>query len=113
RVDVHQSLLEGVQETHQVEFHTSTRIVAVEQDDTHHTVTAIDQNGRRWTGQALIGADGVRSVVRDQYVNDPPRVTGHVVYRAVVDKADFPAELQWNAASLWAGPKCHLVHYPL
>jgi salicylate hydroxylase len=36
-----------------------------------------------------------------------------VVYRAVVDKADFPKNLRWNAASLWAGPKCHLVHYPL
>jgi len=113
RVDVHLSLLEGAQETGQVEFHTSTRIVAIEQDETRHTVTAIDQNGKRWQGQALIGADGVRSVLREQYVNDPPRVTGHVVYRAVVDKADFPAELQWNAASLWAGPKCHLVHYPL
>ncbi|MCK9511245.1 MAG: 3-hydroxybenzoate 6-monooxygenase [Pigmentiphaga sp.] len=113
RVDVHLSLLEGAQETGQVEFHTSTRIVAVEQDETRHTVTAIDQNGKRWQGQALIGADGVRSVLREQYVNDPARITGHVVYRAVVDKADFPAELQWNAASLWAGPKCHLVHYPL
>ncbi|MGE4337259.1 MAG: 3-hydroxybenzoate 6-monooxygenase [Pigmentiphaga sp.] len=113
RVDVHLSLLEGAQETGQVEFHTSTRIVAIEQDETRHTVTAIDQNGKRWQGQALIGADGVRSVLREQYVNDPPRVTGHVVYRAVIDKADFPVELQWNAASLWAGPKCHLVHYPL
>ena len=61
----------------------------------------------------MIGADGGKSVVRQQYVNDPPRVTGHVVYRAVVDKQDFPENLQWNAASLWAGPKCHLVHYPL
>ena len=113
RVDVHLSLLEGAQETGRVEFFTNTRIVRVEQDETAKTVTAIDQNGKRWTGQALIGADGVRSVVREQYVNDPPRVTGHVVYRAVVDKADFPVDLQWNAASLWAGPKCHLVHYPL
>ena len=113
RVDVHLSLLEGAQETGQVEFHTSTRIVAVEQDEAAKTVTAIDQNGKRWTGQALIGADGGKSVVRQQYVNDPPRVTGHVVYRAVVDKKDFPQDLQWNAASLWAGPKCHLVHYPL
>jgi salicylate hydroxylase len=40
-------------------------------------------------------------------------VTGHVVYRAVVEKEDFPAELQWNAASIWVGPNCHLVHYPL
>ena len=113
RVDVHLSLLEGAQETGKVQFHTNTRIVSIEQDEAKQTVTAIDQNGKRWTGQALIGADGGKSVVRQQYVNDPPRVTGHVVYRAVVEKKDFPLDLQWNAASLWAGPKCHLVHYPL
>jgi salicylate hydroxylase len=22
-------------------------------------------------------------------------------------------DLRWNAATLWAGPKCHIVHYPL
>lgn len=113
RVDIHTSLLEGAVETGRVQFFTSTRIEKIEQDETAGTVTAIDQNGKRWTGQALIGADGGKSVVRAQYVNDPPRVTGHVVYRAVVDKADFPEDLKWNAASLWAGPKCHLVHYPL
>ena len=113
RVDIHGSLLEGAVETGQVEFFTNTRIEKIEQDEDSGTVTAIDQNGKRWTGQALIGADGGKSVVRTQYVNDPPRVTGHVVYRAVVDKADFPDDLKWNAASLWAGPKCHLVHYPL
>jgi 2-polyprenyl-6-methoxyphenol hydroxylase-like FAD-dependent oxidoreductase len=113
RVDIHSSLLEGAVETGRVEFFTNTRIEKIEQDDARKTVTAIDQNGKRWVGQALIGADGGKSVVRAQYVNDPPRVTGHVVYRAVVDKADFPDDLKWNAASLWAGPKCHLVHYPL
>ena len=113
RVDIHLSLLEGAQESGQVEFFTSTRIEKIEQDKATKVVTAIDQNGKRWTGQALIGADGGKSVVRAQYVNDPPRVTGHVVYRAVIDKADFPDDLKWNAASLWAGPKCHLVHYPL
>jgi len=113
RADIHGSLLEGAVETGRVQFFTNTRIEKIEQDETTRTVTAIDQNGKRWVGQALIGADGGKSVVRAQYVNDPPRVTGHVVYRAVVDKADFPDDLKWNAASLWAGPKCHLVHYPL
>ena len=113
RVDVHKSLLEGAVETGQVEFFTNTHIHKIEQDEASKTVTAIDQNGKRWLGQALIGADGGKSVVRAQYVNDSPRVTGHVVYRAVVEKADFPEDLRWNAASLWAGPKCHLVHYPL
>ena len=113
RADVHLSLLEGAQHSGRVSFHTNTQVQRVEPGADHQSVTAVDQNGKRWTGQALIGADGGKSVVRAQYVNDPPRVTGHVVYRAVVDKADFPQDLRWNAASLWAGPKCHLVHYPL
>jgi len=111
RVDVHRSLLEGAQETGRVQFLTNTRIERIEQDET--SVTAFDQNGNSYQGVALIGADGGKSVVRQQYVNDQPRVTGHVVYRAVVEKEDFPQDLQWNAASIWVGPNCHLVHYPL
>ncbi len=111
RVDAHSALLEGVKANGQVDMHTSISVQAVEQDD--HTVTVIDQHGHRHQGQALVAADGVKSAVRAQLVGDPHRVTGHVVYRAVVDKADFPAELQWNAASIWVGPNCHLVHYPL
>ena len=111
RVDVHLSLLEGAQETGRVQFHTSTRAERIEQDADGVTVHCAD--GRSFRGQALIGADGVKSVVRQQFVGDPARVTGHVVYRAVVDRRDFPEDLQWNAASIWVGPNCHLVHYPL
>ncbi|MCK6422948.1 MAG: 3-hydroxybenzoate 6-monooxygenase [Aquabacterium sp.] len=111
RVDVHLSLLESARESGRVEFLTSTRVARIEQDV--HGVTAVDEHGNRHRGCALIGADGVKSVVRQQFVGDPARVTGHVVYRAVVDRADFPPDLQWNAASIWVGPNCHLVHYPL
>ena len=111
RADVHFSLLEGAQETGQIEIFTNTRIARVEQDGQAVTVHAAD--GRSFKGVALIAADGVKSVVREQFVGDPARVTGHVVYRAVVEKKDFPDELKWNAASIWVGPNCHLVHYPL
>ena len=33
--------------------------------------------------------------------------------RAVVDAAQFPADLRINAPVVWAGPDCHLVHYPM
>lgn len=111
RADAHLSLLEGVQASDRVEFLTSTRVLRIEQDE--QGVAVHDQHGNLHRGLALIGADGVKSVVRQQYVGDEARVTGHVVYRAVVDKADFPEDLQWNAASIWVGPNCHLVHYPL
>ncbi len=111
RADVHRSLLEGAEETGKVEFLTSTRVERIEQDEAG--VTVFDQHGTAHHGIALIGSDGVKSAVREQFVGDPARVTGHVVYRAVIDKKDFPQDLQWNAASIWVGPHCHLVHYPL
>jgi len=111
RADVHQSLLEGVQAHGGIELLTSTRVLHVEQSA--DGVNVFDALGRRHRGAALVGCDGVKSAVRAQLVGDPVRVSGHVVYRAVVDATEFPKDLAWNAAAVWAGPDCHLVHYPL
>ncbi len=111
RADVHGSLLEGAQATGRIEVATSTQVQRIEQDA--QGVTVFDAQGGTHRGVALIGADGVKSAVRRQFVGDAARISGHVVYRAVVDKGDFPRNLQWNAASIWVGPNCHLVHYPL
>ena len=111
RADVHRALLEGAQASGRIEVLTSTPVVRVEQ--TGDGVLVVDAVGGRHPGAALIGADGARSAVRAQYVGDAARVSGHVVYRAVIDRDDFPADLRWNAASIWVGPNCHLVHYPL
>ncbi len=111
RADVHACLLDGARATGRISVATSTQVQRVEQDDLG--VTVFDAKGQQHRGIALIGADGVKSAVRRQYVGDEARVSGHVVYRAVVDRADFPVDLQWNAASIWVGPNCHLVHYPL
>ena len=52
--------------------------------------------------------------IRKQVVGDgAPRVSGHTTYRSVIPTEQMPDDLRWNAATLWAGPKCHLVHYPL
>ena len=111
RVDAHNSLLEAAMQVPGISFHTSVRVCSISQDE--QQVCVEDQLGNKYTGAALIGADGIKSIVREQFVGDPARVTGHVVYRAVVDREAFPADLRWNAAAIWVGPKCHLVHYPL
>ncbi len=111
RADAHMALLDGAKASDRIEVSTGTQVQRVEQDD--DGVTVFDGQGGQHRGIALIGADGVKSAVRRQYVGDEARVSGHVVYRAVVDKKDFPVDLQWNAASIWVGPNCHLVHYPL
>ena len=111
RADAHGSLYEEALRQPLISFLTSTRVVDIRQDT--DGVTVVDASGQAHRGRALVGADGTRSVVRQQFVGDPVRVTGHVVYRAVVERDEFPEDLRWNAPALWAGPNCHLVHYPL
>ena len=77
-------------------------------------VTAHLASGEAVPGAALIAADGLWSNIRKQLVGDgPPRVSGHTTYRCVIPTEAMPEDLRWNAATLWAGPKCHIVHYPL
>ncbi len=111
RADIHLSILEAVQNNPLIQFKTSVCIKSLEQDA--DGVTLVDQNGNVYHADGVIGCDGVRSVVRDALHGELPRVSGHVVYRAVVDEKDMPEDLRVNAPMLWAGPRCHLVHYPL
>jgi salicylate hydroxylase len=111
RADIHLSIYEAVKESPSIEFVTSARVVDLDEGDKQ--VTVLDADGRRYTGDAVIGCDGVKSVIREKLIGDEPRVSGHVVYRAVVPVDQMPPDLCWNAPAVWAGPNCHLVHYPL
>jgi 2-polyprenyl-6-methoxyphenol hydroxylase-like FAD-dependent oxidoreductase len=112
RGDLHGVFLRACRARHNVELRVNSEVVDYEQDGTH--VTARLASGETHTGSALIGADGLWSNVRKQVLGDsPPRVAGHTTYRSVIPTDQMPEDLRWNAATLWAGPKCHLVHYPL
>jgi len=111
RADIHLSIFEAVNGHPLIQFRTNTQVCALEQQKDGVTVT--DQRGERYRADAVVGCDGVKSVIRGALIGDDHRVTGHVVYRAVVDVENMPTDLQINAPVVWAGPHCHLVHYPL
>ena len=111
RADIHGAILAGVQESALIELLTSSRVTDIVQDGKRVTVT--DSQGRQHVADAVIACDGVKSVVREKLIGDAARVSGHVVYRAVVPVADMPQDLRINAPVVWAGPNCHLVHYPM
>jgi 2-polyprenyl-6-methoxyphenol hydroxylase-like FAD-dependent oxidoreductase len=95
-----------------IELRTGAGVVDYEQDGA--SVTAMLADGTCETGSILVGADGLWSKVRKRMLDDgPPRVSGHTTYRSVIPFEQMPEDLRWNAATLWAGPKCHIVHYPL
>jgi salicylate hydroxylase len=88
-----------------------------------HTLVGLDEqsdrtilsfaNGARVEAEYLIGADGVKSVVRKAlYGADNPTYTGSMVWRALLDASKVPAEvLEPNGHVQWVGPGCHFIAY--
>lgn len=111
RADIHLSILEAVQDNPLIKFKTSTHVEDVKVGPNGVEVT--DTKGEVYKADAVVGCDGVKSVIRARTIGAQHRVTGHVVYRAVVERDNMPEDLRINAPVLWAGPRCHLVHYPL
>lgn len=112
RVDLHNVLLRACQQLPCVTLRTASKLEAFEQD--HQGVQVHLAGGESLRGDALIGADGLWSRVRQAIVGDgKPRVSGHIAYRAVLRREDVPAHLWNDDVLLWGGEKTHLVHYPL
>ncbi len=73
---------------------------------------AVESKAGKRSAGALIGADGNRSSVRAQLLEDgPPEFAGHIIARALVPAIDMP--LKDNAVCLWLLPGGHVVHYPV
>lgn len=112
RGDLHGVFLRTCEESPLIALRTGAEVVGYEQDG--QGVRAVLADGERVEGAGLVGADGLWSKVRAQMLDDgSPRVSGHTTYRSVIPTEQMPEDLRWNAATLWAGPKCHIVHYPL
>ena len=112
RPDLHDSFIDAARDTGQVDVRLGSKVDAHE--DTGESVRMTLGDGTTIEGCALVGADGLWSSVREAIVVDGrPRVSGHIAYRAVLPEAEVPAANHRNEVILWAGPKTHLVHYPL
>ena len=112
RADIHGALLDACRADPKVELRTEACVVDFESRDPE--VSAKLASGERVRGAALIGADGIDSRIRKALLDDgDPVPCGAIIYRAVIPKADMPAELQHPYPTLWAGPGTHLIYYPI
>ena len=112
RADLHQVFLNACAAQPNVNLRTRAKVASFDQSPSGVKVTLA--TGEKIDGQALIGADGMWSKIREAVVGDgKPRVSGHIAYRAVLQRADVPAHLWSDDVVLWGGEKTHLVHYPL
>jgi salicylate hydroxylase len=70
----------------------------------------------KYDGDCLIGADGLRSLVRERLTDDPTDLPGHarsIAFRALIDSKRVAAAMRQPESMLWLGRKAHVVHYPL
>jgi salicylate hydroxylase len=112
RIDLHQALLDACRRSGGIELVPDAMVTGFEDDG--DLVAATTQDGRKFTGSALIGADGVRSRIRSKLVGDgEPRPIGFVAHRTIVPMAEVSADVQRDIVALWGGPGFHIVHYPL
>lgn len=88
------------------------RITELRQED--EAVALQAATGHRWRAQALVGADGLWSTSRGLLgLQDAPRFSGHLAYRALVPQARLPAALRSDQVTVWMGQRLHVVEYPV
>src|SRR2546421_2967649 len=93
-------------------LHLGARCRGFAQDD--DSVTLQLENGAAVRGDALVGADGVHSRIRQSLFGaDRAEFTGVIAWRGIVPMAGLPAHMARMVGSNWVGPGGHVVHYPL
>ncbi|RFA10877.1 3-hydroxybenzoate 6-hydroxylase [Subtercola boreus] len=110
RSDLHRVLLDGCRRVG-VELINSVEIDSVITLDGLATASATD--GRIFTAPAVIGADGLKSRLRGQIVDDEPVGSAYVAYRGTVPVSELPGGQKLEDVSVFMGPNCHMVQYPL
>ena len=125
RADLHQLLLAAVQQQANAKLSLNHRLAHFAQTGDSVTVQGMvasgadsDPKSEAWgpaiEGDALIGADGLWSPVRQWLLGDgPPRVTGHLAYRALLPQSSLPERLRSQQITAWLGPRLHVVQYPV
>ena len=112
RADLHSLLLEALRNQSSVHLNLNQSVSSYAESD--GVVTIRTSGDKLIEGDALIGADGVRSKVRAQMLGDgPPRITGHLAYRAMVRQAQLPKRLRTSDVTAWLGPHLHAIQYPV
>lgn len=112
RADLHQVLAEACTRAG-VDIWLDAVVSHYREDASLGCIYAVLQDGRECSADLLIGADGIRSQVREQMLGpEQPTFMGQVAWRGVIPVSDLTVHVQPDAC-VWAGPGRHLVSYYL
>ncbi len=112
RVDLHNALIDAVKSLKADAIHLKSRCTSLVQDERGVTLKLDD--GRQFAGSALIGADGVHSLIRScLFGADLASYANMIAWRGVIPMERVPEHLRRPVGTNWVGPGGHIIHYPL
>jgi 2-polyprenyl-6-methoxyphenol hydroxylase-like FAD-dependent oxidoreductase len=111
RRDLLDALLERCRKEPTIELLNGYALSAVQVDEAN--VIAEFHNGQTITADMIVGADGIKSVVRALIDDETPVPSGHVAYRGTVPTATVADFVDREDIALWIGPGLHLMQYPI
>jgi salicylate hydroxylase len=110
RADLHTALIDAVRALKPDAIRLGARATGFKDDG--KTVTLHLASGEHVTGDALIGADGVHSRIRNILAGDDrPEFTGCMAWRGLVPVEQLPAHMRRNVGVNWVGPGGHVINY--
>lgn len=110
RADLHAALADAVRANDPAAIRLDARVTGCDQDGEGASIVL--DGGEHVDGAALIGADGVHSVIRQALFGpDRPEFTGILVWRGLIPAADLPPGRIRPHGTNWMGPGAHVVHY--
>jgi salicylate hydroxylase len=112
RRDLHAALVARVRAEPLIEISLAAPISTTKSDA--GSITARTEDGRSWTADAFIAADGLWSGLRTSLFRSRGlRYAGKCAVRAVVPIDAVPDGLHRTEVHLWLAPGAHVVHYPV
>lgn len=112
RADLLRILLDAAKQHDSIELCAGRQVVDVGTAADSATVTT--QEGDRYEADLVIGADGLQSRVREWLVGDgAPVCARYVTYRGTLPFDQIADQAGGTDVLLWAGPRMHLVQYPI
>ena len=87
---------------------------ATRYEESSHGVALHLVDGQVVHGDVLIGADGIKSVIRAQILGPTPvSYTGDIAWRGLIPVEKLPKDIMETVSTVWCGPKKHAVMYYL